>query len=45
MASCIDFNIIPSFILGYFPKVYLPFPSLFLIYILLWHFMHYCELS
>lgn len=22
---------------GYFPKVYLPFPSLFLIYILLWH--------
>lgn len=45
MACCIEFNIIPSFIWGYFPKVFPPFPSLFLIYILLWHFMHYCELS
>lgn len=39
MACRIDFNIIPSFILRYSLRIYLPFPSLFLIYILLWHFM------
>lgn len=44
ITCCVEFNIIPSFIWGTF--LCLPtFPSLFLIYILLWHFMHYCELS
>ena len=40
---CIDFNIIPSFVLWQFLRFYLCPPSLFLIDILLWYFVHYCE--